>query len=514
MPTPSAIGRDSARAHRRPLDRSSIIVLANRQPLRHDYGPEGAIVASRSAGGLVTALEPVIRACSGVWVAHGAGSADRLVVDGRDGIDVPPAAASYRLRRVWLARDEVHGYYEGFANEGLWALCHDVGVSPVFRVDDFQTYRRVNGRFADAVCQEATRDDVTVLVQDYHFALAPAYIRARLPRVTIASFWHIPWPAPSTFSKCPWGRPLLEGLLGSTSIGFQTPEDRSNFLECVEWFLGRDVRVDQTAGWIAHRERRTAVRVYPVSIEWPSPLASASPSVEACRRGVRSEIRLGPNLLIGLGVDRLDYTKGLNEKFLAVERLLESRPALRGRFAFVQIAEPSRESLPVYRTLRSQLWATVHRINGLFGTDTYQPLILLDAHYDPTDVYRFMRAADFCYVGSLRDGMNLVAKEFVCARQDARGVLLLSEYTGAARELTSALLVDPRRTGDVARGMAAALDMRPEEQEMRMLALRRVVAQFTTYDWAARILGDAEDCKQSSSPRCATLRPHIEPIHA
>jgi trehalose-6-phosphate synthase len=467
----------------------SIIVLANREPFRHDRAPDGRILVNRSGGGLVTALEPLINACAGVWVAHGAGTADTLVVDERDGVNVPPVNPRYRLRRVWLDADEERRYYYGFANEGLWPLCHAVHVQPVFRSDDFDTYREVTKRFVDSVCEEARTNRPIVLVQDYHFALAPQMIRECLPLSTVVTFWHIPWPHPRDFAICPWDRQLLEGLLGSTLIGFQTQDDCRNFIESVERSL--DAEINHAGNVITYDGHRTTIRPYPVSVEWPSRFERQSPGVETCRTTVREQLGVERNVRLGVGVDRLDYTKGLDEKFLAVERLLEIRPQFRQRFTFVQIAEPSRDCLPAYRELRSRLAATVGRINHRFGTDRYQPIILLETRHEPADVYQFLRAADVCYVGSLHDGMNLVAKEFVCARDDERGVLLLSRFTGAACELTTALRVNPYAVDDCAQALATALTMPGEEQAARMRAMRAVVARFNTYRWAADMLADA-----------------------
>jgi trehalose 6-phosphate synthase len=465
-----------------------IVVLANREPVRHDRGDDG-IVCKRSSGGLVTALEPVIQACSGVWVAHGAGTADRLVVDRWDRVEVPPTNPQYRLRRVWLSDSEERGYYYGFSNEGLWPLCHRTGVQPLFRPADFEMYRLVNTRFADAVCDEVASESPLILVQDYHFALAPETIRRRLPRSTIVAFWHIPWPRPSDFAACPWSRQLLEGLLGSSIVGFQTSDDRANFIECAERMLG--AHIDRRGYLLTCGDRRTAVRVYPVSVEWPNRWASQSPPVEICQAAVRRKLLLPPDVRLVVGVDRLDYTKGITHKVQAVERLLELEPDLRGRFVFVQIAEPSRDVLPAYRECRSRLREEVDRVNRRFGSDAYRPVIVLEAHHEPAEVYQFLRAADVCYVGSLRDGMNLVAKEFVAARDDERGVLVLSRYTGAARELGDALLVNPYAANDSARALARALRMPGEEQSIRMRAMRASVEAFPIDRWIAEMLTDA-----------------------
>jgi trehalose 6-phosphate synthase len=467
----------------------SIIVLANREPFRHDVALDGSIVTRRSAGGLVTALEPLIEACSGVWVAHGAGTADRAVVDECDGIEVQSAGQrSYRLRRVWLNQHEQRRYYYGFANEGLWPLCHRVHVQPVFRADDFNTYVDINRRFAEAVCEEASSESPIVLVQDYHFALAPHTIRRRLAGSTIVAFWHIPWPHARDFAMCPWGRRLLTGLLDCNIVGFQTTEDCDNFIDTVERSL--DVQVDRRRNVISRAGAQTAVRVYPVSVEWPARLTNQSSTAD-CRADLCRELHLPADVRLAVGVDRLDYTKGIIEKCLTVERLLELRADLRGRFVFVQIAEPSRDCLPHYRAYRSRLRETIDRINSRFGADGYRPIALREARHEPADVFRFLRGADICYVGSLHDGMNLVAKEFVAARDDERGALVLSRFAGAARELTGALIVNPYAIDESADVLAEALRMTTEEQSRRMREMRSRVADFNIYRWGREMLNDA-----------------------
>jgi trehalose 6-phosphate synthase len=467
----------------------SIIVLANREPFRHDRAEDGGIVWKRSSGGLVTALEPLVHACSGVWIAHGAGSADKLVVDKRDGVAVPPGNPRYRLRRVWLNAGEERGYYYGFANEGLWPLCHRAHVQPVFRSGDFNMYRSVNARFADAVHKEIESERPLVLVQDYHFALAPRMIRERFPSATIIAFWHIPWPNPRDFAICPWGTQLLEGLLGSTIIGFQTTDDCRKFIETVERTL--DTRISRAQDVVEYKGRRTTVRAYPVSVEWPNRFACQSPPIQVCRASVRRQLGLPPDVRLGVGVDRLDYTKGINEKLLVVEQFLDSYPEFREQFAFVQIAEPSRECLPAYRDIRARVLATADRINRRFATDRFRPIIVRESRHEPVEVYRFLRAADVCYVGSLHDGMNLVAKEFVSARDDERGVLIVSQFAGAARELTAASIVNPYSIDDSVQALVHALTMPDEEQARRMRAMRSVVAEFNTFRWAGAMLADA-----------------------
>jgi trehalose 6-phosphate synthase len=466
-----------------------VIVLANRAPFTHERRGDGRISRKRSASGLVTALEPLVEACSGIGVAHGAGNADTACADDRGGLDVSSANRQYRLRYVWLPDREHRGYYYGFANDGLWPLCHAVYVQPVFRSTDFRMYQLANARFAAAVCEEAEGTSPLVLVQDYHFAFAPRLLRRRLPSSTVVTFWHIPWPYPRVFKACPWGQDVLDGLLGSDIVGFQTREDCANFLDTIESTLPADV--DRRENVVTFRGHLTQVRAYPVGIEWANPFVRVTSTATACRARVCRDLQLPAGARVGVGIDRLDYTKGINEKFLAIERLLEIHPELRGRFVFLQIAEPSRECLSAYRTARAQLAETTERVNNRFGTGIYRPIVLLEAHHEPADVYRMYRAADFCYVGSLHDGMNLVAKEFVCARNDEHGVLVLSQFAGAAQQLGAALVVNPYAVDESAAVLAQALCMSDSEQAKRMRLMRRVVEKFDTYWWADRLLHDA-----------------------
>jgi trehalose 6-phosphate synthase len=465
-----------------------VIVLANRAPFKHELSGD-RVTVTRSASGLVTALEPLLQSYSGTWVAHASGTADSHVVDGLGGIDVPPAKPQYRLRYVPVPEDEFRGYYYGFANEGLWPLCHTVDVTPVFRRADYEMYRAANTRFAHIVADEAGGDSPIVLVQDYHFALAPRIVRKRLPRSRILAFWHIPWPRPRVFRTCPWALELLEGLLGSDIVGFQTDDDCRNFLGCVEALL--EASVDVREGTIKYGGRMTTVRAYPVGIDSAHEALLSAPSAPACRELVRRELNLPDNVRLGVGVDRMDYTKGINEKFLAIERLLEMQPELVGQFAFVQIAEPSRDCLAAYRAARAQVQETCNRVNARFGTPAGLPIRFLESHHEPGDVYRYYRAADYCHVGSLHDGMNLVAKEFVAARDDERGVLVLSEFAGAAQQLRAALLVNPVRIEQSAAAIAQALRMPAIEQAKRMRVMRANVLSLDASWWARQMVEDA-----------------------
>jgi len=476
------------------LEGKRVVIVSNREPYSHEPGEDGQITVRQSPGGLVTALEPVMLACSGVWVAHGSGSADRETADARGHLWVPPGNPAYLLRRVWLSDEEVKGYYIGFSNEALWPLCHRADARPIFRSSDWAQYQAVNRKFADAVLSEVDGLDPIVLVQDYHCALVPRLIRERLPRATVITSWHIPWPTAERFAICPWHAELLEGLLGSSILGFHTQAHCNNFLEGAERFM--EARVDREENAVIRHGRSTLVRAYPISVEWPSRWLAGLPSAEECRASVLAELQLRPDVLLGVGVDRLDYTKGVEERLLAVQRLLERFPAFQGRFAFVQLAAPSRTSIARYRQLSEDVHALVDSVNARFGSEGYRPLILLEAQHDPITVFRYFRAADVCYVSSLHDGMNLVAKEFVAARDDERGVLVLSSFTGAARELTEALQVNPYDLDQASAALAAALTMGPEEQRERMRAMRAMVSEFNVYRWAGRMLVDAARVRQ------------------
>jgi len=473
----------------RHLHGEQIVILANREPYIHERRADGHIEVLHPASGLVTALEPVMRACSGVWVAHGSGNADRETVDRNDHISVPPGEGSYHIRRVWLSEEELQGYYYGFSNEGLWPLCHVAHTRPVFRAEDWRRYQVVNEKFADAVCSEAHSKDPIVLVQDYHFALAPAMIRKRLPAATVIVFWHIPWPNAEQMGICPWRNELLEGLLGSSILGFHTQLHCNNFVDSVDRYL--ETRIDREHNAVVMQGRRTLIRPYPISLEWPVHWLENAPTPEECRAQVWAELGLKPDALLGVGVDRLDYTKGVEERLLTVEVLLERYPEFRGRFSFAQLAAPSRTKIQRYKELNDTVERLAERINSRFGSDSYRPIILLRFHHEPPEVFRFFRAAHLCYVSSLHDGMNLVAKEFVAARTDLRGVLVLSEFTGAARELTEALIVNPYDLESSSDALAAALMMPEDEQEDRMRPMRSLLAQFNVYRWAGRMLVDA-----------------------
>ena len=472
-----------------------VLVVSNREPYLHMHQGDG-IVVKQPASGLVTALEPIMRACAGTWIAHGSGTADRDVVDRYDHVAVPVDNPAYQIRRVWLTSTEESGYYYGFSNEGLWPLCHNAHVRPTFRATDWEQYVAVNRKFAQAVVEEAHSDDPIVLVQDYHFALLPRYVRELLPNATIITFWHIPWPNPESFSICPWREELLDGLLGSSILGFHTQFHCNNFLDTVDRLL--EARVDRDTFTVSYHGSPTAIKRYPISVDWPPASAMMSKSVTQCRNDVRRHHQLPDNHVIGVGVDRLDYTKGIEERFRAVQRFLELHPEWVGRFSFIQIAAPTRSSIEDYQSYEARVRALAMRINAQFSGALFPPIVLHAEHHEPREVYEYYRGSDLCFVSSLHDGMNLVAKEFIASRDDERGVLVLSQFTGAARELPEAIIVNPYDAEECAAALWQAVTMLPEEQRARMRLMRSLVAEFNVYRWAGRMMVDAVAVRRRS----------------
>ena len=462
-----------------------LIVVANREPYIHRY-QGGGIACFQPASGMATALDPVMRACGGTWVAHGSGDADRQVVDARDGVPVPPEEPSYRLRRVWLTKEQEDGYYYGLSNEGLWPLCHITFTRPTFNPRDWQFYREVNELFARAVLEEAAGKPTFVFIQDYHFALLPRLLKRANPQLVVAQFWHIPWPNRETFRVFPWRDELLDGMLGNDLLGFHLRYHCQNFLDTVDRSL--EAKVDQERSEIVRGGKTTLVRPFPISIDFDRHAREAwTPDIDGRVETWRQQLRL-EGQVVGVGIERLDYTKGIPERLRALDLLLERSPELRGKVTFVQIAVPSRSHIAQYRSAEEEVDDLVHEINWRWGADGRQPIQLLKRHYDQPDLMALHRLADFCVVSSLHDGMNLVAKEFVASRADDGGVLILSQFTGSARELTDALLVNPFAVEELADAMRRAVDMPAAERQRRMRRLRRAVADNNVYRWAGKVI--------------------------
>jgi trehalose 6-phosphate synthase len=470
-------------------ENSPLVVFANREPYIHVHSPDGVEVR-RPASGLVSALEPVLQNRGGLWIAHGSGSADAEHCDPEGRLDVPPHAPRYQLKRVWLSPSERRAYYDGFSNEALWPLFHIAHHQPIFRKGDWEAYVRVNERFARSLSQDSTLPAPSILVQDFHLALVPRMLRIELgiqgsiPRIGLV--WHIPWVPADLYRICPWSTEILIGILGADLVTFHTQSYCNNFLECCERLL--ECRVDRDRQSVTYQGHETRIRAVPIGID-PAPVIRHSPP--ELRAYVRERFGIRPEIL-ALGVDRLDYTKGIPERLQAIERFLEQNPAYLGRFSFLQIASPSRTDVPAYRQFAEAVRAEADRINARFlprlSPGDSLPVHIESAHHDWESIAVLYQAADICLVTSLHDGMNLVAKEYVWSRRDGSGALILSRFAGASTELQEAFLVNPYDIEDIADTMRTVLAAGEESKRARMLRLRERVSSHTAQSWADEVL--------------------------
>ena len=470
------------------LEDSHLFVVSNREPYMH-WRDGKTINVVVPPSGLVTALEPVLNACDGTWIAHGNGNADSETVDANDRLRVPPDDPRYSLRRVWLSKEEEQGYYYGFANEGLWPLCHIAHTRPLFRASDWQHYQDVNRKFMATVLEEIKNvAKPVVLVQDYHFALLPRLIKEKRPDARVAIFWHIPWPNPEAFGICPWQRQLVDGLLGADLIGFHIQSHCNNFLQTVDRVV--ESRVDWEHFSVMRQDHRTLVRPFPISVAFrdDEPAENNNHGLHYLERSTLMRSLGVEATFMGVGVDRVDYTKGILERFLAIERFLEKYPSYQGKFTFVQIGAPSRTHIKRYHDLVAEVEAEAERINWRFQGGKWKPIVLLVRQHSHQEIEPYYRAADLCLVTSLHDGMNLVAKEFLAARSDESGVLILSQFTGAARELRDALLVNPYDIDQTAEAIRAALEMEPEDKRLRVRRMRKEIKEHNIYRWAGNLI--------------------------
>ncbi len=495
------------------LDGSRLFAISNREPYEHFHSLNG-LECSVPASGLVTALEPILRACDGTWIAQATGDADRETVDQHDRIRVPPDRPQYTLRRVWLTPEEEQGFYLGFANEGLWPLCHIAHNRPAFRAQDWEQYFKVNRRFADALLQEAAGErNPVILVQDYHFALVPQMIKEARPDARVAIFWHIPWPNPEAFAICPWQRELLDGLLGADLIGFHIQSHCNNFLDTVDRTL--ESRTDRERFAVNRSGHFTQVRPFPISVSFSGESAGPAPQEESTyleRAGLLRAFGVEATML-GIGVDRVDYTKGIPERFRAIEMFFEKYPSYKRQFTFVQIGAPSRTHIRRYHDLMAEVESEAERINRRFQTSDWKPIVFLPQRHSHEQILPYYRTADVCMVTSLHDGMNLVAKEFVASRSDKQGTLILSRFTGASHELVDALLVNPYDTEELADAIHRALEMPPEEKRARMGRMRAYLREHNIYRWAGNLIDelasirlDAPDERVRPKPARSELR--------
>lgn len=461
------------------------VVVSNREPYIHEYDGD-AIVCRRPASGMALALDPVAQASGGLWVAHGSGGADQEVCDAVGRTSVPPEQPAYTLKRVRLTKEQEENYYYGFANSALWPLCHLAYRRPVFNEAHWQAYQEVNALFAGAVAEEIGNLKAFVFVQDYHLALLPRLLKELIPQAVVAQFWHIPWPNTEVFSICPWKHELLEGLLGNDMLGFHIRAHCLNFMETVDSEM--EARLDRETNSVVFQGHTTRVRGFPISTDFAAiETLAASQETEQRMEELRKRYRL-PTENLGLGVDRLDYTKGIPERIVAIDRFLDRHPDYRERFTFLQVAPPSRVHVEEYRRLGDEVDHLVEQVNWKHRSGSWQPIVYVKEHLEQPVLYALFRMARFCLVTPLHDGMNLVAKEFVAANVDLSGVLLLSQFTGSSRQLHDAIRVNPYAVDELAENIHTALEMDANEVRWRMQRLRESVSENNIYHWAIDVI--------------------------
>src|SRR5438445_5253401 len=461
------------------------IIVANREPYTHTLA-QGRIACVPAVSGMVSALDPILRASGGVWIAHGSGNADRRTADSRGYLKVPPDNPAYTLRRIWLTKAQEDNYYNGLSNQGIWPLCNTVFIRPVFDPQHWEAYREVNELFAEAVLEEADDEPAFVFIQDYHFSLLPRMLKEKNPKLIVAQFWHIPWPNWMVFQTFPWKEALLGGLLGNDLLGFHLRYHCQNFLDTVDRTI--EAKVDFERFEVSRGGKAAVVRPFPISIDFDEHEATASSAaVDEEMDHWRQFLGLGDEL-VGIGIDRIDYTKGIAERICALDRLFEKHPEYRERLVFVQIGVPSRTHIRQYKLLDAEIDQLVEEVNWRWSTDTWRPIVYVKRQHSSVEMMALHRLANFCVVSSLDDGMNLVAKEFVASRADEDGALILSRFTGAARELTTALLVNPFGIDEIADAMHQALEMPEEERRRRMQRMRAIVQENNIYRWAGKFL--------------------------
>ncbi len=465
-----------------------LVIVSNREPYLHSIR-EGKICCSRPTGGAVTALDPVMRACGGVWVAYGSGKADKQAVDNNNHVKVPPDDPSYTLRRVWLSKEEEAGYYYGFSNKGLWPLCHIAYTRPEFNENEWRDYYNVNKKFVDAVLEEIGQRKAFVWVQDYHLMLVPQMLKKKRPDLIVSHFWHIPWPNSEVFRICPKQKKLVEGLLSNDLLGFHIRYHCENFFDTVEKTL--EARIDRERYSIIHNGHETLVRAFPISVDFNAiEKKSNTPNMKKLVSPLIEEYNLHGIDYVMFGLDRIDYTKGIIERIRALDRFLEKYPKYKGKIAFIQIGDLSRIHLQVYKDLNDEINAVVEEVNWKHSTETWAPIIMVRRHLLFDEILAFYKLADICVVSSLHDGMNIVAKEYISARTDGDGVLLLSQFTGAARELSDAIYFNPFDIEEFAEKIRQAIEMPAKERKQRMTALREVVSEKNIYKWAGNIISE------------------------
>ena len=475
------------------LGDSSFVVVSNREPFMHVTDRStGKVNLVKPASGVVTAIDPILKSCGGVWVATGSGDADRQFVNSKDKLGVPEKDSRYILKRIWLTKEEEQGFYLGFSNEGLWPLCHITHTRPIFRESDWLMYKQVNQKFADSIIEELPAKNPFVFIQDYHFTLLGRMIKEKRPDAVIALFWHIPWPNPEVFAICPYQQEILDGMLGCDLIGFHVQYHCNNFIDTANRLL--ECRVDMEKFSVVRLGKETIVRPFPISID-DGYFKEPDASVHIRMENIIKELDLSGKI-VAVGVDRIDYTKGIAERILAVDRFLEKYPQYIKKFVFIQLAAPSRTDIKRYHDLVDEIEELVKRKNDKYRQDGWQPIIYLKKYFTSEEIKPYFKLSDMCLVSSLHDGMNLVAKEYVASKDDLSGALILSKFTGAARELVGAVMINPYSIEEFADAIRTAAELGPEEKKKRMEGMRNTVIENNVYRWAANIINELTSLKK------------------
>ncbi|MFH1778682.1 MAG: trehalose-6-phosphate synthase [Candidatus Omnitrophota bacterium] len=475
------------------LGENALFVVSNREPFMHVIDEvSGQTKCIRPASGVVTAIDPILRACRGTWIAHGSGNADKKFVNSKNKLGVPPEDNRYILKRVWLTKEEEEGYYYGFAHEGLWPLCHVTHTRPIFRKTDWQMYKNVNQIFAESVLEDLPAKNPFLFIQDYHFTLLPKMIKERRPDATVALFWHIPWPNPEVFAICPYQQEILEGMLACDLIGFHVQYHCNNFLDTANRLI--ECRVDTEKFSVVRANKETFVKAFPISVN--GYISGNVPKVEISEiEKIRKEFEL-EGKIVALGVDRIDYTKGIVERILAIDRFLEKYPQYKNKFVFIQLAAPSRTHIQRYHELIGEIDEVVEKKNWKYSQMNWKPIIYLKRHFSPEEIRPYYALADICIVSSLHDGMNLVAKEYVASKTELNGTLILSRFTGAARELTDAIQINPYSIEEFADAIRFAVELPSEDKRKRMENMRKVISENNVYKWAGNIITELTALKK------------------
>ncbi|MBP9855276.1 MAG: trehalose-6-phosphate synthase [Candidatus Omnitrophica bacterium] len=464
------------------------VVVSNRQPYVHVFNRRN-VECERGVGGVISALDPVMQACHGLWVALSDGDADRKVSAPHGKVQVPPENASYTLKMIWLNKKEQEGYYYGFSNEALWPLCHMAFKRPIFRQEDWEYYQRVNAKFAQAILDEIGNQKAFIWIQDYHLCLLPKYLKQKAGnQIITAHFWHIPWPSYEAFRICPQKKEILDGLLANDLLGFHTRYHCNNFMDVIDREI--ESKIDRENISVIRGEHKTLVRPYPISVDFRDIEQKVnSTKVKNIAEALIQEHNLA-DMRVLVGLDRIDYTKGIPEKLLALDYLLERHPELIGKIAFLQVGVLSRLHIPQYKAINDEINALVEQINWKYGTSSWKPIIFVRRHFSLFELLALYKISDVGIVGSLHDGMNLVAKEYVASCTNGKGMLVLSQFTGAARELTDAILINPYDRVQFGEAIFTALHLPSEERFKRMEKMRDVVRNNNIYRWAGKVISD------------------------